>query len=75
MSRIARKTPTVRLNLEMHEEVRQRLERLRDETHADTLAEVVRRALSLYDLLWKRQSEGGELIVRRGEVETQIELY
>lgn len=46
-----------RLNLEMSQSVRRRLESLRVRTEADSLAEVVRRALAVYDevygkLLW-----------------------
>jgi hypothetical protein len=44
--------------------VRDKLERLRDETQADTMAEVVRRSLAVYDLMWKFHREGSQIIVK-----------
>jgi len=53
-----------RLNLELTEEVRKRLEALRGRTEADSLAEVIRRALAVYDFLWTERENGAELLVR-----------
>jgi hypothetical protein len=46
------------------ERVRDRLERLRTETEADTLVEVVRRALAVYDVLITAREEEKEVIIR-----------
>jgi hypothetical protein len=54
----------VRLNLELSEDVRKRLEALRGRTEADSLAEVIRRALAVYDFLWTERKRGGKLVVR-----------
>jgi len=53
---------------------RERLESLRLQTHADSLTEVVRRALSLYDFVWAQKEKGGKLIVkdRNGEREVVV---
>ena len=63
MPRIARGEKR-RLNLEMSEEVRQKLESLREKTDADSLSEVVRRALAVYDFLWSERERGTKLLVR-----------
>jgi hypothetical protein len=63
MPRIA-KGPKVRLNLELTEEVRRKLEALREKTDADSLAEVIRRSLAVYDLLCEHRGSGGAIILR-----------
>lgn len=69
-------TKKVRLNLEMSESVRKRLEALRDKTDADSLAEVIRRALAAYELVVTGREEGAELILRGacGKEETVVIL-
>jgi hypothetical protein len=42
---------SVRLNLELAAPVRTRLERLQKRTHADSMSEVIRRAISVYGLI------------------------
>jgi hypothetical protein len=54
----------VRLNLELSESVRDRLEQLRIETDADTLVEVVRRALAVYSTLVTSTYDGTRVFVR-----------
>lgn len=49
MGRSPRKTPKVRVNLDLPPGSKARLERLRDTTEADSMSEVVRRALALYE--------------------------
>jgi len=63
MPRIPRGTKT-RLNLEMSEEVRRKLESLREKTDADSLSEVIRRALAVYDFLWSEREKGTRLVAR-----------
>jgi hypothetical protein len=63
MPRISRGTKT-RLNLEMSEQVRKKLEDLREKTGADSLAEVIRKALAVYDFLWTEREKGSDLVVR-----------
>lgn len=64
MARTARTTPTSRLTLDLPEAVRARLDALRDHTHADSLVEVVRRALAVYDFLWAENAKGGKLVIK-----------
>ncbi len=58
------KGPKARLNLEMSEQVRAKLEGLRERTDADSLAEVVRRALAIYDMLWSERENNGRFFVK-----------
>jgi len=37
---------------------------LRDLTEADSLTEVIRRSLAVYDYLWGERSKGGKILVR-----------
>ncbi|MCD0460052.1 hypothetical protein [Roseiconus lacunae] len=64
----------VRLNLALSKEVRDRIESIRDETHAESIAEVIRRAVAVYDLLIEEQQSGGEVLVRNGESESRVLL-
>ncbi|MCX6714194.1 MAG: ribbon-helix-helix protein, CopG family [Candidatus Uhrbacteria bacterium] len=43
-----------RLNLDLTEQTRERLDRLRIQTEADSLTEVIRRALTVYEALLER---------------------
>lgn len=72
MGRIAKTRKTVRLSLEMDPNVRQLLEQLRDDTMADSLAEVIRRSLSVYRRIWSEQQEGAKIIIRRDGSETEL---
>jgi hypothetical protein len=62
--RPARKQPKIRLNLDMSVEVKEQIERLRDQIHADSMGEVIRRALAVYDYLQSEQTNGSNLVIR-----------
>jgi hypothetical protein len=64
MARPAKLTPTSRLSLEMSEETRRKLEQLRKDMNADSLAEVIRRSLEVYATLWHQQAEGKQVLIR-----------
>lgn len=75
MPRQARKQAKVRLNLDLPEEVKERLEVIREQTHADSMSEVIRRALAVYDFLSIEKLNGATLIVRGADgSEKQLEL-
>jgi hypothetical protein len=59
------KQQKVRLNLELPQPVRENLARLQDETHSSSVAEVIRRALALFDLAVEHTKEGGDVVLRR----------
>lgn len=74
--RPARKQPKVRLNLDMSVEVKEQIEALRDRTHADSMSEVIRRALALYDFMLTQQEAGATTIVRTGDgAESRLPLF
>jgi hypothetical protein len=74
MPRIAKTVPTRRLTMEMTEDVRKKLECLREETQADSLAEVIRRALAVYDFLWREKAEGAKLVVKGSKGDKELVL-
>jgi Arc/MetJ-type ribon-helix-helix transcriptional regulator len=58
------KRPKVRLNLDISPEAKEQIEGLRERTHSDSMSEVVRRALAVYDFLWTQKDDGATTIVR-----------
>lgn len=44
--------------------VKDSLERLRETTQADSMSEVIRRALAVYDFLWEAKQAGDKPILR-----------
>ncbi|MGF6534308.1 hypothetical protein P3T20_005112 [Paraburkholderia sp. GAS206C] len=73
--RAARKQPKVRLNLDMSVEVKEQIEALRDRMHADSMSEVIRRALAIYDFLLTQQADGSITVIRSKDgSEKQIPL-
>jgi hypothetical protein len=56
--------PKVRLNLEVSEAVRAKLEELRERTGAESFVEVIRRSLAIYDFLRSEKEEGGTLVLK-----------
>ncbi len=76
MSRPANKESRVRLNLDLPERVRERLERVRVLSESDSLTEVIRRALAVYDtLLTSTHEEGCKVIIRSGDGKTEREVF
>lgn len=67
MSRQTRKQPKVRVNLDLSPALKDRLKLLREQTEADSMSEVIRRALILYEYLWENRTEEGLGIVRRSD--------
>lgn len=45
-----------------------------EETEADSLTEVIRRALAVYDVLWEEKRKGGTTIIRNGTGEKELIL-
>jgi hypothetical protein len=56
--------PKTRLSLEMSDQARAMLENLRVKTDADSLAEVIRKALAVYDLVWTAKEKGKTLLLK-----------
>lgn len=64
MPRPPRTREKTRLNLELTRTVRDRLERLKDMSEADSLTEVIRRSAAVYEVLLEQREKGAETIVR-----------
>jgi Arc/MetJ-type ribon-helix-helix transcriptional regulator len=56
---------TTRVQLELPETSMTRLRELRDKTEAASYAEVLKKALRLYEALVKEAEEGNDLVIRR----------
>ena len=51
------------------------MEKLRDRMDAESLAEVIRRALAISDCLLSELDSGGKLFVRNDDSEKELVLY
>lgn len=60
---------SVRINLEVAPAVRDRIERLREASEAESLTEVIRRALAVYEKLIELSEKRGEIIIRTSKGE------
>ena len=74
MSGLTRNRSLNRLNLQMSDSLRKRLEKLRDATEADSLAEVIRRSLATYELLHNQIEMGGRVIIRSLDGDKEVFL-
>jgi hypothetical protein len=63
-----------RLTLEVSVPVRERLEELRDRIGADSLTEVIRRALALYDTVLTESVEHGRRLVLKDDAGGELEV-
>ncbi len=64
-----------RLTIDLAVEVRENLNRMKDETHADSLVEVVRRAIVLYGVIHQAQKDGHKIIRREGDKDTELVIF
>lgn len=60
----AKRPESVRLNLEISPQVRDRIERLRASTEAESLTEVIRRALAIYERLIELSESEHDIVIR-----------
>lgn len=74
MPRLAKNIKTARLKLELAADVKSKLEELRDSTQADSLGEVIRRAVGVYEFLLEESKNGRQLISRGDSVEREVVL-
>lgn len=75
MPRISTGEKRVRLNLEISESVRDRIEGLREESGAESLTEVIRKALSAYEFLIKHKKNKGKIIlIDQNNKEKELEI-
>jgi hypothetical protein len=65
MARAPGNNPTSRLTLDLPLPVRVMLNHLRASTNAESLVEVVRRAILVYEFIKSETADGGKLIIRK----------
>ena len=58
----------------MNQAVHDRLQKLRGDTNAASLAEVIRRSLAVYELLWAARMKGQTIVVRGPDGERELLL-
>ena len=58
----------------MSDNVRKRLEKLRDEIEADSLAEVIRKSLATYEFLHMQTKRGGKVVIKSSGGEKELVL-
>ena len=57
------------MHLDLTEDVRSRLASLRDDTSADSLSEVIRRSIALYDFVISEKKNGATVIIKTADGE------
>lgn len=67
MPRPPKPAPTARLTLELPDPVKKQMEHVRDQTHAQSLTEVIRRALAVYDVLRQAAADGCTIVIEPKE--------
>ncbi len=63
MPRVKNKLSKKRLKLEVPERIAERLADLKAETESDSMSEVIRKSLAVYDHLWTKRLEDDAKIV------------
>ena len=59
----------------MNEAVKSQMESLRDRIGAETMAEVVRRALAVFDYVVEERESGAKILVERDGNTTEIAVF
>ena len=58
--------------MSMSSRTRKRIERLVDMTESESMSDVIRQALALYEIAVSTEKAGGQTIVRIGGIDTRI---
>lgn len=56
--------PKSRLNIELTTDVKAKIEALQVQTQAGSITEVIRRAITLYDMVWERSLRGNKFYIQ-----------
>tara|TARA_R110002095_G_scaffold171233_2_gene148802 strand:- start:178 stop:420 length:243 start_codon:yes stop_codon:yes gene_type:complete len=73
---MAEKIPDkVRINLELPGKLRERIEHVKELSEAESVSEVLRWSLAVYEYLWTEKEIGSEVIIRKKNgKETELQL-
>lgn len=61
---MSRREESIRVSLRLSKEAKARLDNLKERTDADSLTEVIRHAIALYEGLLEQDEKGEEIILR-----------
>lgn len=77
MARQTNNDNKVRLNLTMSPQVKLKLDEIVERTQADSMSEVVRRSLAIYDFLLKENSNGFTIAILKSDTgkEKEVEFF
>lgn len=64
-----------RLNLALRQEVHDRMEYLMEETEAETITEVIKKSLAVYDYLLTQKKSGAKLIIQDEKGQREVILF
>lgn len=65
----------VRLSLELPEKLRKRIDDVKDLSEAESISEVLRWSLAVYEYLWLEKGKGSEIVIRKKNgKEKELEL-
>ncbi len=67
MAKPASKKKKIRMNLDITEEVHQRLQLLCADTSADSRSEVIRRSIALYDFVVREKQSGSTVLIETAD--------
>lgn len=73
---MAEKIPDkVRINLELPAKLRERIEHVKELSEAESVSEVLRWSLAVYEFLWMEKSRSSEIVIRKKNGrEAELEL-
>lgn len=74
MPRVKKHLAPRRLSLKISGPVNDRLERLCEQTEAENLTEVIRRALATYDALWEAHKNGEKILIQTNDGQRELML-
>lgn len=72
--RQAREIAKTRINLDIHPEVKELIQDVQGRIFADSMGEVIRRAVIIYDRLLAAQSEGDEILLKKKDSDQPRQL-
>lgn len=64
----------IRMNMTMPPDLKDRLEALRDETNAESLSEVIRRSVGVYETICKERRDYPKIVLRSEDESKEKEL-
>lgn len=65
----------VRINLELPAKLRERIEHVKELSEAESVSEVLRWSLAVYEYLWMEKTKSSEIVIRKKNgKETELQM-